>query len=102
MTLEAQLLSLAQANIQLAPADLSTHYLLEREGFVCLVEKREGGFGAIGSVCKLMDEGFAVVTSFGAEAWFVTKGKPRVPATLAEIETYRAFSRDLRRALQGS
>lgn len=101
MALEEQLLALAEAKIQLVPADLSTHYLLERDGFVSLVEKRNGGFGAIGSVCKLLDDGFAVVTVNGNQAWFVAKGAPRVAATPEEINTYRAFSRDLRAALEG-
>jgi hypothetical protein len=98
-TLESQLLSLANAQIQLVPADISTHYVLERDGFVCLVEKREGGFGAIGSVCKLTGDGFAVVTWTGAEAHFVAKGQPRQTATPEEIQQFRAFSHDLRAAL---
>lgn len=98
--LETQLLALAQANIQLVPADLSTHYVLERDGFVCLVEKRDHGFGAIGSVCKLTHDGFAVVTWTGTQAHFVAKGQPRQTATPEEISLFRAFSQDLRAALQ--
>jgi len=98
--LESQLLRLAEAGIQLVPADLSTHYVLERDGFVCLVEKREGGFGAIGSVCKLVDDGFAIVTWNGREAYFQAKGRERVPASPGEVSAFRALAADLRRALR--
>jgi hypothetical protein len=100
MTIEAQLLALAHANIALVPADLSTHYLVTRDGFVCLVEKRAGGFGAIGSVCKLLDGGFAIVTwKSQHEARFVAKGQPPQTATSEEISQLRALARDLRAAL---
>ena len=99
MALDDQLLNLAAAKIQLVPAGISTHYLLERDGFVCLVEKRGGGFGSIGSVCKLMDDGFAVVTFDGSGAWFVAKGAPRVAATAGQVSAFRSFSHDLRAAL---
>ena len=99
-TLETQLFALSSANIQLVPADLSTHYVLERDGFVCLVEKLDGGFGAIGSVCKLLTDGFAVVAWTGSEAHFVAKGQPRQAATPEEVAQFRALSRDLRAALQ--
>ena len=101
MALDDQLLALAEAKIQLVPAEMSTHYVLERGGMVCLVEKRDGGFGSIGSVCKLMESGFAVVTFDGENAWFVTKGAPRVVASTEEVSAYRTFSRDLRIALSG-
>jgi hypothetical protein len=100
--LESQLLALSSANIQLVPADMSTHYVLERDGFVCLVEKRDGGFGAIGSVCQLAGDGFAVVTWNGTEAHFVAKGQPRRLASPEEIRQFRAFSQDLRAALQNA
>lgn len=98
--LEQQLLRLAEAGIELVPSELSTHYVLARDGFACLVEKRSGGFGAIGSVCKATEAGFAVVTWDGARAWFTGKGF-RQEASEADVVRFRSLAADLRQALQG-
>ena len=91
---------LAAARIQLVPSELSGYFVFERDGFVCLVEKtREGGFGGIGSVCRLVEEGFATVLWSGAGAYYVQKGGRRLEATSEEIGQLRGFSSDLRAAL---
>lgn len=92
---------LAQARFNLVPADLAGYFVFERDGFVCLVEKsKDGGFGSVGSVCRLFDEEFAVVLFYGERAFYARKGQPRSEATADEIALYRAFSADLRAALK--
>lgn len=97
----ATLERLAQARFNLVPADLAGYFVFERDGFVCLVEKsKDGGFGSIGSVCRLFDEEFAVVLFDGERAYYARKGKERLEATPEEIRLYRTFSSDLRAALK--
>lgn len=90
--MEQTLLRLAEAKIEIAPADLAQYFVLTRDGFACLVEKTRTdppGFGAIGSVCKLTEQGFAVVTWDASQAYFTTKGG-RQPATPEELKSSAA------------
>ncbi len=99
--LERQLLRLAEASIEIVPADLAGYFVLTRHGFVCLIEKTKSeppGFGLIGSVCKLTSEGFAVVLWDGHQAFFTFKGH-RQAATPEEVVLFRHFARDLKAAL---
>lgn len=94
-------LRLAQAGIDFAPADLSNHFLLTRDGWVCLVERTKStppDLGAIGSVCKLSPDGFAVVVWEAEQAYFVTKGS-RQAASPEEVESCRRFAKDVREAI---
>ncbi len=96
-----QLLRLAEANIELVPADLANYFVLARDGFACLVEKTKAdppGLGSIGSTCKLTDEGFAVVLWDGQQAYFTNK-TGRQTATTEEIDLFRKFTHDLKSAL---
>lgn len=97
--LEGQLRRLMEAGIELVPVPMAGHYVLARGAFACLVEKRDGGFGAVGSVCKVTESGFAVVTWEGERAWFVGKGV-REEASAEEIALFRALAADLNAALQ--
>ncbi len=98
---ESKLVRLAELKIELVPADLSGFFVLSRDGFVCLVERTESdppGFGPLGSVCKLTDQGFAVALWNGEQVSFVSKGS-RQSATNEELALFRSFARDLRAAL---
>ncbi len=91
---------LVQAGFQLLPAfQISTHYVLERDGFLALVERLPGGdFGTAGAPGMLLDGSFAVLVWKQEQPFFVTKGR-QVPATPEQIETLRRFDADLSRAL---
>lgn len=99
--MEEKLLRLAEANIEFVSADLSNYFVLARDGFACLIEKTKTDppdFGAIGSVCKITNEGFAVVLWDGQQAYFTSKNE-RQAATLEEIALFRSFTHDLKLAL---
>ena len=97
----ATLERLAASNINLVPSDLNGFFVFERDGFVCLVEKtKHGAFGGIGSVCRLLNDGFATVLWSGERAYYVQKGGARTEATPEEVVLFRRFSADLRAALK--
>ena len=90
---------LAEAGFQFVPAlEITTHYVIERDGIVSLVERAEDGFGGIGSPGLLTEKGFAALVRSGEGAFFIAKGY-REPASDQQIRKIRAFSADLQRAL---
>jgi hypothetical protein len=89
---------LAAAGIELLPAELSRHYVLTRDGFVCLVERAEDGFGDTGAPGLMTDRGFAALVWRGEDAWFVARGFEQ-RASAEQVEQARAFSADLHKAL---
>jgi hypothetical protein len=91
---------LAAAGIDLLPAEISTHFLFVRGGFVSLVERREKGFGNVGTPGLMIEQGFAALVWRGGEAFFVGKGYER-RAEAEEVAALRAFDQDLRRCLGG-
>jgi hypothetical protein len=96
----AKLERLAAAGIQLLPAlEITTHYVFERDGFVALVERRDDGFGGIGSAGLLTGAGFAVLLERGGRAYFVAKNF-ELEARPEQVEALRRFSSDLREALR--
>ena len=94
----ARLEKIAAAGIQLIPTELSSHFLFERDGFVALVERKEDGFGNIGSAGLMTDHGLAVLVWRGANGFFVGRGFEQ-EATAEQIDRLRAFADDLRNAL---
>ena len=94
----AALERLAAAGIQLLPAQLANHFVFERSGFVCLVERAGEGFGKIGSPGLMTETGFAALVWRGNDARFVCKGFEQL-ATAAQVREIRAFAADLRGAL---
>jgi hypothetical protein len=98
--LEEQLERVARAGFQLLPAfEIPNHYVLEREGFAVLVERRaDGSFGCSGSPGLLREGAFAVLVWRGAEPFFVSKGREEA-ATAQEVEALRRFDAELREAL---
>ena len=92
--------ALVQAGFRLLPAfQIPTHYVLERDGFVALVERLPGGdFGQAGAPGVLLDGSFAVLVWKQEQAFFVTKGRQTL-ASAAQIEALRRFDADLHQAL---
>jgi hypothetical protein len=90
---------LAAAGIDLLPAELTTHFLFVRGGFVSLVERRDRGFGSIGAPGLLIEQGFAALVWRGGEAFFVGRGYER-RAEAAEVAALREFDRELRECLR--
>ena len=89
---------IAAAGIQIVPAEISSHFLFERDGFVALVERKEDSFGSIGSSGLMTDRGLAVLVWRGPKAFFVVRGFQQ-EATSEQVAQLRAFAADLRNAL---
>ena len=95
----AQFERLSAADIQILPTpEVTSHFVLERGGFVVLVERRDEGFGAVGSPGLLDDAGFAVLVARDGGDAFVGKGNLRA-ASAEEAATARKLYRDLREIL---
>ena len=91
---------LVLAGFRLLPAlQIHTHHVLERDGFVALVERLpDGGFGQIGSPALLEDGVLALLVWKTEGPRFVAKGLD-LPATPDQVERLRRFSADLEEAL---
>jgi hypothetical protein len=90
---------LVAANIQILPISVGPrHVVFERDGFVALVERVEEGLGSIGSAGKLTEKGFATLVLKNGGHAFVAKNFEE-SATESEVESLRAFQRDLGAAL---
>lgn len=90
---------LVAANIRILPINPSPkHVVFERSGFVALVEKREDGFGEIGSAGMLVEKGFSSLIWRGGDPYFVAKGFEQ-PATVEQVDQLRAFQKDLQESL---
>ncbi|HUJ50195.1 MAG TPA: hypothetical protein VLW25_08340 [Bryobacteraceae bacterium] len=96
--MSARIESLAAAGFQIVPADITSHFIVERDGFVAFIERRENNFGNIGSPGAMTERGFAALVWRGEQAFFVGKGFEQ-PAMAKEIQRLRAFARDLEQAL---
>lgn len=100
----AKLEKLAAAGIQIIPAEITSHFILERDGFVALVERRvnaigEAGFGNIGAPGLMTERGFAALMWRTEQAIFVGKGFEQ-PASEEQVKILRAFAVDLTNALE--
>jgi hypothetical protein len=92
---------LVAAGIQIVPAEITSHFILERDGFVSFVERRENAFGNIGTPGLMTERGFAALIWRGDQAVFVGKGF-ELPATPEQVQKIRAFATDLANALSAS
>ncbi len=91
---------LAVAGIQMLPAaQIATHYVFERDGFVALVERTPEGFGGIGSAGILTGTGFAALIQRGQRSYFVARNFEQ-EALPEQVDALRGFSADLKSALQ--
>lgn len=100
----ARLEKLAAAGIQIIPAEMTSHFMLERDGFVALVERRldalgEASFGNAGGSGLMTEHGFAALIWRGEKAFFVGKGFEQ-PASSSQVQKLRAFADDLANALK--
>ena len=99
---------LAVAGIQIIPAEITSHFILERDGFVSFVERRQDksgdAFGNIGAPGLMTERGFAALIWRGDQAFFIGKepgGKGFEQAATAEqVQTIRNFYADLANALE--
>ena len=89
---------LAAAGIQIIPAEITSHFILERDGFVAFVERREDAFGNVGAPGLMTEQGFAAFVWRGSQGFFVRKGFEQ-PASPEQVRKMRAFASDLASAL---
>ena len=92
---EAKLERLAAAGITLIPADLKRHYILERGGFLALVERS----GRVGTAGLLTEKGLAPLIWRGEDAWFIVRDFEQ-RASAEQVDQLRAFQRDLEAVLR--
>jgi len=89
---------LAAAGIQIIPMESTSHFVLERDGFVAFVERREDDFGNIGASGLMTEKGYAALVWRGSQAHFAGKGFEQ-PASPEQVQKIRAFASDLENAL---
>jgi hypothetical protein len=90
---------LVAAGIQIIPAEIASHFILERDGFVAFVERRENGFGNIGAAGLMTERGFGALIWRGDEAFFIGKGFEQA-ALPEQVQLIRTFATDLANALR--
>jgi hypothetical protein len=96
-----QLERLEAAGIRMLPAEIGSHYILERDGLVAFVERRENGFGNAGAPGLLTEHGFGALVWRGGQSFFVGKGF-EMAATEEQVVRLRAFAADLEKAIASS
>jgi hypothetical protein len=89
---------LVTAGIQMIPAEIASYFILERDGFVAFVERREQAFGKIGTPGLMTERGFAALIWRGDQPFFVGKGFEQ-PASPEQVQSIRSFASDLTIAL---
>jgi hypothetical protein len=95
----ARLERLAAVRIKLLPVpQIATHFVFERDGYLALADRREGGFGSVGSPGRMTENGFAPLVERAAGPVFLAKGHEE-PASSEEAAAARAFLADLKSAL---
>lgn len=95
---------LVQAGIQIVPADINSHFIFERDGFVAFVERRgenRDSFGNIGAPGLMTERGFAALIWRGDQPFFTGKGFEQ-PASAEQVQKIRAFAADLEHALRAT
>ena len=90
---------LVAANIQLIPAEVTSHFIFERDGFVAFVERRDDAFGNIGAAGLMTEQGFGALIWRSDQAFFVGKGFEQ-SASPEQVQKLRSFASDLAKALQ--
>ena len=89
---------LAAAGIHLL-AETKTHYVFVRDNLVALVERREDGFGSIGSTGVMTENGLAYLVWRGEEAFLKSKNSEQ-PAGAEQVAAVRGFAAELKAALE--
>lgn len=93
-----QLEKLAAAGIELVPAEVTSHFIFTRDGFVAFVERRGEAFGNIGAPGLMTERGFAALVWRGERGFFVARGFEQA-ASDEQVQMIRAFASDLTNAL---
>ena len=96
--MNARLERLAAAGFQLVPADITSHFIIEREGCVAFIERRGEDFGNIGAPGLMTERGFAALVWRANQGFFVGKGFEQ-PATDEQVLRLRGFAQDLNAAM---
>ncbi len=89
---------LAAAGIQIIPMEITSHFILERDGFVSFVERRDEAFGNVGAPGLMTEKGYAALIWRGDQAFFTGKGFEQ-QASAEQVQRLRAFGADLENAL---
>jgi len=92
--------NLQAAEIQIISAGVTSHFILERDGFVAFVERKGDDFGNIGAPGLMTEKGFAALVRRGGKAYFIARGFEQ-SATDEQVEKIRGFADDVERALSG-
>ena len=90
---------LAAAGIQIIPMEITSHFILERDGFVAFVERRDDAFGNIGAPGLMTEQGYAALIWRGDRAFFAARSFEQ-PASPEQVQKIRAFASDLEIALR--
>ena len=90
---------LAAAGIQIIPMEITSHFILERDGFVSFVERRDDAFGNVGAPGLMTEKGYAALIWRGDQAFFTGKGIEQA-ASAEQVQKLRAFGADLESALK--
>ena len=88
---------LASSGIQIV-SETRGHYLFSREQFLVLVERKQAGFGSIGSTGMMTENGLAYLIWREGRALLKGKGT-EIEADAEQVEAMRRFSTDLEAAL---
>lgn len=91
---------LAAAGIQVIPTELANHVIVERDGFVAFIERRDNRFCNVGASGLMTERGFAALIWRGNQAFFVAKGFEQL-ACEEQVRKIRSFARDLEHAISG-
>ncbi len=89
---------LQAAGIQIISAGVTSHFILERDGFVAFVERKGDDFGNIGTPGLMTEKGFAALVWRSGRAYFVARGFEQ-PATDEQVKKIRTFADDLENVL---
>jgi len=89
---------LSAAGIQIIPAGVTSHYILERDGFVAFVERKGNDFGNIGAPGLMTEKGFAALVWRTGQPFFIARGFEEA-ATDEQVQKIRSFADDVNHAL---
>jgi hypothetical protein len=79
---------------------LDKHWVVERDGFIALIEKASNGPGRLGAAGLLTEKGLAPLIWRGAEPTFVAKDLEQI-ATNEQVQQIRGFQADLQSVFTG-
>lgn len=99
MSVTDRIARLEAARINVITSDLEKHHILERHGFIALVERTpDGGFGRAGTAGLLTEKGLAPLVWRGESPFFVAKGV-EIAASEDQVAALRGFQSDLESSL---